>query len=121
MQSKVLGCLYTCARFGHSSTENFCNAQHSRKCRCKDQQLLELEAYHAAWYRLSGELPADNVPAQGRTSGMEIATQETAYLVDRLVDDILAPLRRDGIDIDAAARRSLRYSPPFSSRSVVGA
>ena len=50
---------------------------------------------------------------------MEIATQETAYLIDRLVDDILAPLRRDGIDIDAAARRSLRYSPPFSSRSVL--
>ncbi|CAL5229384.1 g12698 [Coccomyxa viridis] len=41
---------------------------------------------------------------------MEIATQETAYLVDRLVDDILAPLRRDGIDIDAAARRSLSFA-----------
>ena len=50
---------------------------------------------------------------------MEIATQETAYLVDRLVDDILAPLRRDGIDIDAAARRSLRYPPHLSSRSVL--
>ena len=50
---------------------------------------------------------------------MEIATQETAYLIDRLVDDILAPLRKDGIDIDAAARRSLRYLPPLSSRSVL--
>ena len=50
---------------------------------------------------------------------MEIATQETAYLIDRLVDDILAPLRKDGIDIDAAARRSLRYLEPLSSRSVL--
>lgn len=50
---------------------------------------------------------------------MEIATQETAYLIDRLVEDILAPLRKDGIDIDAAARRSLRYLQPLSSRSVV--
>ena len=50
---------------------------------------------------------------------MEIATQETAYLIDRLVDDILAPLRKDGIDIDAAARRSLRYLPSLSSRSVL--
>ena len=39
---------------------------------------------------------------------MEVATQETAYLIDRLVDDILAPLRKEGIDIDAASRRSLR-------------
>lgn len=39
---------------------------------------------------------------------MEVATQETAYLIDRLVDDVLKPLRKEGIDIDAASRRSLR-------------
>ena len=41
---------------------------------------------------------------------MEVATQETAYLIDRLVDDVLKPLRKDGIDIDAASRRSLRQT-----------
>lgn len=50
---------------------------------------------------------------------MEVATRETAHLIDRLVSDILGPLRKEGIDIDAASRRSLRSACLLSSRSVV--
>ena len=50
---------------------------------------------------------------------MEVATRETAHLIDRLVADILGPLRKEGIDIDAASRRSLRSACLLSSRSVL--
>ena len=50
---------------------------------------------------------------------MEVATRETAHLIDRLVSNTLGPLRKEGIDIDAASRRSLRLACPLSSRSVL--
>ena len=41
---------------------------------------------------------------------MEATTRETAFLIEKLIDRGLDPLRREGIHTDAAARRVLRCS-----------
>jgi hypothetical protein len=49
---------------------------------------------------------------------MEATTRESAFLIEKLIDAGLDPLRREGIHTDAAARRVLRCSCA-SSRTVV--
>lgn len=44
---------------------------------------------------------------------MEATTREIAFLIEKLIDAGLDPLRREGIHTDAAARRVLRCSCSF--------
>ncbi len=41
---------------------------------------------------------------------MEATTREIAFLIEKLIDAGLDPLRREGVHTDAAARRVLRCS-----------
>lgn len=53
---------------------------------------------------------------------MEAITRETAFLIEKLIEAGLEPLRREGTDTDAAARRVLRCSSTLStspSRTVL--